>query len=159
MMRRILLLLVALIIGFLLCYFYQVVTFTPYRHTVTVGVTGGVAPFAVIPDPVTARRGDTLRWVHPTADSLIIDFSREQRGAPTVDLRPIGVGGAAAVSTIRRYRRLQVLGDRDPGRAGRLDGPAGDRGRGGRTRRRVVPDQCSFEGLGEYRCQKFGRNS
>ena len=35
-----------------------------------VGVTGEAAPFTIIPDPVVAYRGDALKWVHPTADTL-----------------------------------------------------------------------------------------
>lgn len=39
-------------------------------ETRIVGITGDSAPFVIVPDPVEAYRGDALKWVHPTADTL-----------------------------------------------------------------------------------------
>lgn len=66
-----------------------------------VEVTGDAAPFTIVPDPVTTRRGDTLSWFHASADSLIIDLRGDRRGLPTTDSLLAVAEGDTATTTIR----------------------------------------------------------
>ncbi|NIN70783.1 MAG: hypothetical protein GTO46_02380 [Gemmatimonadetes bacterium] len=105
-MGRVLLWLLFLIIGLALGYWYATSCAPPPPTRVAgvevvVGVTGDTAPFSIIPDPVTTRRGDTIRWVHPTADSLIIDLRGDPLGLPTADSLLSVAAGDTASTTIR----------------------------------------------------------
>jgi hypothetical protein len=106
-MRRILLWLLLLVVGLLVGYWYATTrpcTPAPTQvagREVSVGVTGDTAPFSIIPDPVTTRRGDRILWVHPTADSLIIDLRGDPLGLPTADSLLSVAAGDTASTTIR----------------------------------------------------------
>lgn len=101
-MGRFLAFVAVLAIGLAVGYYYCSTSPPSYRHQITVGVTGGVtSPITVIPDPVTARRGDTLSWVHPTADSFYIQLVDSARGTPTVGDLVRGYLGRPATTTVR----------------------------------------------------------
>jgi hypothetical protein len=106
-MRRTLLWLLLFVVGLLVGYWYATTrpcTPTPTQvagREVVVGVTGDTAPFSIIPDPVTTRRGDRILWVHPTADSLIIDLRGDSLGLPTADEVLSVAAGDTASTTIR----------------------------------------------------------
>jgi hypothetical protein len=71
-------------------------------RTVVVGITGDTTPFTVIPDPVITRQGDTLSWIHPTADSLTIDLTTDPTGiVPTTDSLVFAGPGGTATTVIR----------------------------------------------------------
>ncbi len=100
-MKAFLIALVALIIGLVLGYCYPYPRTSSPRHAI-VGVTGGVATaINVIPDPVVVYVSDTLSWVHPTADSIVIDLEDPTLGSPAPLNEVRGIGGTAASTTIR----------------------------------------------------------
>ena len=106
-MRRILLRLLLLVIGLVVGYWYATTRCPPApapaaRGQIVVGVTGDTAPFSIIPDPVTTHRGDRISWVHPTADSLIIDLRGDPLGLPTADSLLSVAAGDTASTMIRR---------------------------------------------------------
>ncbi|MGD2216590.1 MAG: hypothetical protein PVJ64_07535 [Gemmatimonadales bacterium] len=70
-------------------------------EVVNVEVTGDTAPLSIEPDPVTTHRGDTVRWFHATADSLIIDLRGDTLGLPTADSLLSVAEGDTARTTIR----------------------------------------------------------
>lgn len=92
-----LLLLLALIIGLVIGYFVG-----SSRCEVCgaedriVGITGDAAPFVIVPDPVQAYRGDVLKWVHPTADTLELQLP----GIAVEDTFLRVVRGDTAVTTV-----------------------------------------------------------
>lgn len=106
-MRRTLLWLLLFVVGFLVGYWYASgrcpAPPPPPRAAgqVIVEVTGDTAPFSIIPDPVITRRGNRILWVHPTADSLIIDLRGDSLGLPTVDELLSVAAGDTASTTIR----------------------------------------------------------
>jgi hypothetical protein len=103
-MGRILLWLLLLVIGLAVGYWYssmRCVVVPAQAREVTVGVTGDSAPFSIIPDPATTRRGDSIRWFHPTADSLIIDLRGDPLGLPTADSLVSVASGDTASTMIR----------------------------------------------------------
>jgi hypothetical protein len=104
-MGRILLWLLLLVIGLVVGYWYATTRCPPVPPTavreVIVGVSGDTAPFSIIPDPVATRRGDRISWVHPTADSLIIDLRGDPLGLPTADSLLSVASGDTASTTIR----------------------------------------------------------
>lgn len=101
-MGRFLAFVAVLAIGLVVGYYYCSTSPPSYRHHIKVGVTGGGAtPITVIEDPVTARRGDTLSWIHPRADSFFIQLVDSLRGTPTVDDLITGYVGRPATTTVR----------------------------------------------------------
>ncbi|NIW35203.1 MAG: hypothetical protein GWN32_01060 [Gemmatimonadetes bacterium] len=97
-MGRFIAFVLVLAVGLVAGYYYRSVSGPTYRHHITVGVTGGVATsITVIPDPVTARLGDTLSWVHPAADSF--DIQLDDTVATTATVR--GYAGRQATTTVR----------------------------------------------------------
>ena len=108
-MRRFLLLLLGLLIGLLIAVLWPnpyprpfCPSCGPLPRQITVGVTGGVTlPITVIPDVVTAYRGDTLSWVHPAADSFFINLVDRSLGFPTADSLVGGSRSDTATTTVR----------------------------------------------------------
>jgi hypothetical protein len=101
-MGRFLLFLLVLIVGLLIGYCGGLRVLPPsYRHTITVGVFGTPSPVTVVPDTVSIRQQDTLRWFHPTADSFFIDMSVDPKGSPAVDSLVTASAGGYAVTVIR----------------------------------------------------------
>ncbi len=61
-----------------------------------VGITGDSAPFTIIPDPVIVNREDTLKWIHPTADTLEIDLGE----LPAEEIRLRVASGDTAMAIV-----------------------------------------------------------
>lgn len=106
-MGRILLWLLLLIIGLVVGYWYATTRCPPVPPTragggeIVVEVTGDAAPLSIDPDPATTHRGDTIRWFHATADSLIIDLRGDPLGLPAADSVLSVAAGDTASTTIR----------------------------------------------------------
>jgi hypothetical protein len=108
-MKRLLAYLIVLVVGFAAGYYFHrsQVECVPFcMRTIHVAVSGDTAPFSVVPDPVHASRGDVLKWSHPTADTLIIDFTAEPRGAPTDKSVLMAARGDTASAAVRRDAAL-----------------------------------------------------